>query len=656
LIQRNRLSLSNRGEQAAYLPALDASGIFFFGKGMKNIYTEENIYWLSEDDGLLMETVSGDAPEQPEENHETFMKTLHVEEDLFPAIGFFTNPHADYWGWDYFFSGTPGSDTKSFPFQVSGVSLTSEMASLIIYLKGLTDTFINPDHHVEFALNGTSIGETYWSGIESHGVTLEFEHNLLEEGENVLSITGMLDTGAPYSIFYLDSFDISYHRLYRASNDQLAFPASLSMGIVMVSGFTTPEIYLFDITDSQRPLLVTSTSISGSGEDYTLSFVPYSDDSTFVALSADAMLTEFDVFADGPSDLKASKNSADYLIITPSEMKDESLNLANYRQGQGLDAMVVELEDIMDEFSHGIYNPIAIRTFLDHAYVNWKKPPKYVVLVGAGTFDYKDHNGLGSNVMPPVMVYTQFGLFPSDNFYADVNGDYVPEYAIGRLPVATADELKELIGKIIAYESSGDGDWKERILMLADNPDVAGNFPTDSDDVAALAPPNFTVERIYLSQTPAGEAHQLAIDGLNRGALLLNYIGHGSVVDMAEEKLLSVTDMDSLTNGQMLPVVTAMTCGVGQFAIPGYESLAQGLIMKNQGGAVAVWAPSGLSFNKDAVYLNRAFFQSAFVEGERILGDVILKSLKDYSSTDGDRFMLDIYNLFGDPATQIGGN
>ena len=49
----------------------------------------------------------------------------------------------------------------------------------------------------------------------------------------------------------------------------------------------------------------------------------------------------------------------------------------------------------MNEFNYGIYNPKAIRDFLSYAYNNWKKSPRYVVLAGNGTYDYKNNLGTG---------------------------------------------------------------------------------------------------------------------------------------------------------------------------------------------------------------------------------------------------------------------
>jgi hypothetical protein len=106
-----------------------------------------------------------------------------------------------------------------------------------------------------------------------------------------------------------------------------------------------------------------------------------------------------------------------------------------------------------------------------------------------------------------------------------------------------------------------------------------------------------------------------------------------------------------------MPIVTAMTCLVGDFATPGYDSLSQSLVLKSDGGAVAVWAAAGLSMNPDARLLAQGFFSSVFKARGKgvktVLGDAILQAFRAYRNTGGPSYVLDIYTLLGDPALRM---
>ena len=208
---------------------------------------------------------------------------------------------------------------------------------------------------------------------------------------------------------------------------------------------------------------------------------------------------------------------------------------------------------------------------------------------------------------------------------------------------------KDILNKIIAFE----GSTNNRIILLADNKDDGGDFPADSDTIASLVPPSFLLEKIYLSVYDVDYARQLLIDGINNGTFLINYIGHAGVDRLAQEGLLRTSDLGSLTNWDRLPIITAMTCSVGQFAIPGYDSLSEALVLKGDGGAVAFWAPTGLSYNSLSKILDQEFFNAAFANSGVVLGDALMEAYKAYSSQGGPVYVMDIYTLQGDPAMKM---
>jgi hypothetical protein len=137
----------------------------------------------------------------------------------------------------------------------------------------------------------------------------------------------------------------------------------------------------------------------------------------------------------------------------------------------------------------------------------------------------------------------------------------------------------------------------------------------------------------------------------NRGAFLVNYIGHAGLDRLAAEKLLGTEDISLIQNGTRLPIMTAMTCIVGRFEVPGFDTLAERLLLQSNGGASAVWAPTGASFNNQNTLLAEKFFKAVFRGREKTLGQALLNAMKGFAALDGDPVTLKIYNLLGDPAT-----
>ena len=651
LIRGGRLTLSHRGRTVPHLPDGAGTGTWFHAEAVASPYTDENAYWLTLAPGPTMSARPAPPAGLPAES---FTDTLHEERDVFPVLNSFRDPERDFWVWDYLLAGYDGLDAKSYTIRPKAVA-EAATATLTLHLVGGTDSAPGEDHHVEVAFNGQPVGTARWDGLGPFDIEFPFPASRVIEGDNVVEVRALLDAGVPESFVYLDSIDLAYERRYLADDDRLSFsaPGGSEVGVY---GFTAPDVLLFDVTIPSRPVRVTGFELSRSGDGrYGALFgVPGTGETRrYEALLARRALSPTSVTAWQDPGLRRETNAADYVLLAPESLRDAARSLAAYRSSQGLATMVVGLEDVYDEFNSGLAEPPAIRTFLRHATSHWSTPPRYVTLVGRGTYDYRDLRGFGDNLLPTLLVGSPDGLVASDIALADLSGDDgVPEVAIGRLPVLTAGELEDYVAKIQAHEGAGAGEWHKHVLMAADNPDIAGNFTADSDSVAALLPPDYTADRVHLDTTTAEAGRQAILQDLNDGVVAFNYIGHGGVDRLAQEDLFTTADVPALANADRLPVFLAMTCSVGNFAMPGYPSLGEAMLLRKDGGAFAVWAPSGLSENPSAVRLDQAFFTAAFGDGEKVVGDVVVRSLRELD-TPAAGYMRFIYNLLGEPVSRL---
>jgi hypothetical protein len=407
---------------------------------------------------------------------------------------------------------------------------------------------------------------------------------------------------------------------------------------------------LLDVSNAQRPVLISAPTIESDGKGYRIGFMPTKGDGAYLAASVKAGKTATWIKADDPSFLKAHRNEGRYVVITVPDLKDSAEELAAYRKNQGLSSHVVLLEDIYDEFNAGNADPAAIRSFLAFAVRYWKEAPEYVVLAGEGTYDYKNHRGYGDNLLPPVMMGTPQGLFASDGALADLDEDGWPDIAIGRLPVLTEQEFLRLVNRIKAYEAGGASEWRRQVVLAADNSDAGGDFSGASRALAGRIPGGYAVQSAYLGEVDLATARTTMLQSINAGAGFVNYYGHSGLDRMAQEGIMTTADVSSLTNSNRPAVITAMSCVVGQFAVPGYDCLAEVLLLTEKGGAVAVWAPTGMSLNEDARVLSESLYDALFRGGKKNLGDGILASLRDYAAQQRTKYLPGVYNLLGDPA------
>jgi len=227
---------------------------------------------------------------------------------------------------------------------------------------------------------------------------------------------------------------------------------------------------------------------------------------------------------------------------------------------------------IHDKFSGGETDAEAIRDFLRTAYYRWRKAPLYVALIGKGSLDHRNRQGKGGNLIPVLQGYSRWGAIATDGRYGDLEGsDGVPEIVVGRIPALTSQEARGYVAKVRAYEQAARGPWTERILMIADHPNAAGDFTAGAETLARQLPLPYWGERLYAEEIghPAVKTRLLA--AWNEGDWLINYLGHGGNIGLTN--ILRTTDVAGLKNGERLPLFVPMTCSAGNLDYPGVVSL-----------------------------------------------------------------------------------
>jgi hypothetical protein len=654
LIAKGGIDLSRSGQPVAWMPDLDrqskrAQGLFFYGEALDSVYATGSVYHLQQGSGLLMQVQPAAAAAGTGDG--AFPARLHFEQDAFAATILGLDPESDYWFWDFLQAGDPTYGHRS--FTADAPALAPGAASLTVNLQGATDSGVAGEHHVLVALNGTPLGETSWQGITAHSASFDVPPGVLLASGNQVQLTAQIGPGAPYSILYLDSFDLSYRRSLRAAGDALAFTAENAQGLA-VAGFSAPAVRLLDVSDPLRPrwLNATAQADPAAPATYRLGFVPQAG-ARYLAAAPAALKSPAALRPWSAPSLLSSGNRADYLVLAPAALLGAAERLADLRQSRGLTPLVVSLDQVFDELGSGVPNPHAIQAFLSFAWRHWSLPPRYVVLAGAGTLDYRNLMGYGDCLVPPLLVQSTGGLFPSDNGLADVDGDGVPEMAVGRIPVLNEAGLDAYTAKVAAAEAGGTPDWARNAIFLSDNDDGNTNFSADSDRVAGQVGAAYTPQPIALRSTPLATARDQLLSGLAQGASLVNYMGHGGLDRLSAGGLLTTADAAGLKNFDRLPVVTAMTCTISRFTVPGIPSLGEVLVTNGAGGAAAVWAPSGLADNAASRLLAELFYQTGSDPGDPPLGDRILRAFGELHGLGGDGSLLHLYNLLGDPALRL---
>jgi uncharacterized repeat protein (TIGR01451 family) len=553
---------------------------------------------------------------------------------------------------DNFFGAVVTSDPVEQDISVAHVDPTSSLpVTLSVTLQGVTD---QQAHSVSIALNGAPVGEIDYANMTNATQSFAVNNALLQNGTNTVTLAAL---NGDNDVNLVQSIHLQYAHTYTADSDWLRATAS-SGDTVRINGFTNAQVEVFDITDpldiSQLTGPVTSDS---TGFGITLS-IPGARGTarTLLALASDQISAPAGLAFHVPNTLdRAQQPGADLVVISYPDFAASAAPLAKLHQSQSRSVEIVTVDQLYDAFHYGEKTPQALLDYLQLASTSWRTHPQAVLLVGDASFDPRNYLGLGeSDFVPTRMIETAAFKTGSDDWFTDFKQTGFGTIPIGRLPVSTAAEANLVVSKIVGYElGTSAGSWNQQAVVIADQ-NVGADFTATANAASTEFPASVSVTKILADgQDPTVVKPQI-LAALNSGALLVNYIGHGSEEQWSFEDLFDEGSVASLTNGDRLPVYVLMDCLNGFFQDVYAASLSTTLMVAPNGGAVAVWASSGFTDAAPQATMDQALLGTWKANPSLPIGAVTLAAKLGIVDPDVRR----TWNLFGDPlmSLQISGS
>jgi hypothetical protein len=304
--------------------------------------------------------------------------------------------------------------------------------------------------------------------------------------------------------------------------------------------------------------------------------------------------------------------TADNLILTSPIFLEQAQELANYHAAKDdLTSIVVNVNEIYNEFSTGTPDPTSIRDFVRMVYRRSSGQLKYLTLFGRASFDFRNLKGYGQNYVPTYETFEapQYELsFATDDYFAlmddneGVNSNGHVDIGVGRISVSTVEEAKTILRKIMHYDdlAASHGEWKADLLLFADdeNPSYV-NYSEGIDTMIDSQCPALTRKKLYcgaypLQNTSSGTVNPGANADLKRafdqGMLALLYVGHGGVRGLTGESVFANADIAALGNYDKMPFVYTATCEFTKYDNPLLVSAGEQLFLNPHGGCVALFS------------------------------------------------------------------
>ncbi|MEP1087216.1 type IX secretion system sortase PorU [Algoriphagus sp.] len=356
--------------------------------------------------------------------------------------------------------------------------------------------------------------------------------------------------------------------------------------------------------------------------------------------------------------LRSQSSWPDLLIIAPKSFSKSAEKLSLHKIGIGIYTEVAYLEDIYEGFGYGNRDLSAIRNYIAWHFHQGAKL-KNVLILGKGTFDYQGKLGGRPNLVP---IYTSrnslnpLTTFSSDDYFSLLEfgqgyweesraGDELMQIGVGRLPVINTQEARIVIDKIIDYENDPKpGDWKKTVTLFADDGDNNIHLRDSEAHSGFLARnhPQYKQQKFYLDrfeQEKTGDiqsspqAKSALEEILQRGTLLLNYIGHGNATTLTAEEVFLTSDIPNWAKQEQLALWMTATCEFGRHDSPFIRSAAEELLIIPDKGAIGLLTTGRPVFSSVNFSLNEAFISEVFRMENGLSQDLgnIFKNTKNQS-------------------------
>jgi len=548
---------------------------------------------------------------------------------------------------------------------------------------------------VDFNVNGSLLSSASFSSSSEDYSRIQhyFDFN---SSSTSLNLKLTVSRSNPSTLAYLDRIIFNTRRDLVFSSNELSFRDLESVSPNQIAEFAISNIpsssVVWDITNRQIPQIIT-----GNNQSNSFTFLQIADTlREYVAFNGSNFSSPVFIGLVSNQNLHAL-DQVDYLIITNPLFLTQANRLADLHRNNGMSVHVVTNEQIYNEFSSGMQDACAIRMFAkmfyDRGQPNPESKPKYLLLFGDGSYDPKDRVSNNTNFVLTYQVEASenhTSSIVSDDFFGmldDSEGFAATDQldiGIGRLLATNPTNATQLVDKIEHYMNNGSdlfnqesiccdgntgnktfGNWRLKVVQVADDEDGNYFIVNDTEPHYNIIKNNhreFNCEKIYLDAYPqqttaGGERYpdvNLAINTcVERGALITHYVGHGGEVGLAQERVVTIPEIQSWRNINALNLFVSNTCEFTRYDDPARISAGEWVSLNPYGGGIALMTTTRPVFFNVNTVTGQAFYNNVFKRNADSLaltfGEIIRRTKNESGTSDNKR----CFTLIGDPALSI---
>ena len=359
-------------------------------------------------------------------------------------------------------------------------------------------------------------------------------------------------------------------------------------------------------------------------------------------------------------------NMTEYIIYTSSELAQSAEILKDfYNEPNSFGYTNSTIQDISLKTEIITSNTVTSQNLNSYLFNNYSnidgvfEKLKYLLIIG------------DENIIEPVKY---LNTVASDDYFSSqlvsISTFPIPTISTGRLVVKNNYEALKSINTIIDYiVNEAEGSWKSESLLIADDMYKSGKeiyeevIHTEySDSLYTRLKDNMNVTCLYGNDFARyqssdwyiqPELNNRIIQKINNGLSIVNYIGHGTSSILADEDILTLSDLNQISiQDNKLPIWIVGTCSFGNYL--NENCFSEQLLNKGDAAIAVISTSYNVSYNSNWNFIDNLYSNiENYLNNENNffrLGDIVYNS----KNINGNNAGIDYkFHLFGDPAMPL---
>ncbi len=523
-----------------------------------------------------------------------------------------------------------------------------------------------PKHDAAVQMSATTQGDGYW------GKQTVFSHDSISCPGGELTIGLSFECNGVVNKANLDYFEVIYTRSLATSGVFFADGAE-----PLAVGSADSNRRIWDVTTAHKPLQINLGTNGAWRSDFNQMrrYVSWS------VAEVGSMPQPKQAGSVAAQNLHAMTSVPDMVIIAPTLYQPAARSIAEIHRNNAYDPLMVEVVDlnqILNEFGSGAFDPGALRRFLKMLYdrgLAAGTPLKYALMMGKGTCDNRLLTGAGKSLRAPMPLWVsteslaENSSYSSDDYFGLLDdydgrrpGQENLDIAVGRIPCTSPDDAAVAVDKIKRYiYSQPRDDWRTRLTMLVDD-ENNGIHMTQAERLLANlsstdAGDRFVVQKVYCDayerqNSTYPQARTETFDYLADGTAVFAFIGHGSPTALGSKKIIEPNDFRDRFHLRRLPFFYTATCNFLKWDYD-LTSMAEQLMFQSDGGIIGCFAalrPVFITQNGNLSAQFGATLGTLADDGRELTFGELYRRAKNGVNNDQNKMR---YVLMGDPALRL---